>query len=143
MNESQEAVRLVASLARSGDADQDAAQIAETVGAAWRGIDAALTPLIGHRGVAALQTRSLHVAGKTHPWLKGALDGAPPAPNAANIDAVLRAQTPAHAAAGGAAFLHTFHDLLASLVGPSLTERLLRSIWIRFLNAPPAQDTSP
>jgi hypothetical protein len=33
--------------------------------------------------------------------------------------------------------------LLASLVGTSLTERLLRSVWDHSPGAAPAQDTSP
>ena len=39
--------------------------------------------------------------------------------------------------------LQTFHELLATLVGPSLTERLLRSVWADSSSGPPAQDTSP
>ena len=44
---------------------------------------------------------------------------------------------------GGGALLQTFYELLASLVGPSLTERLLRSVWAHSSSGPPAQDTSP
>jgi DNA-binding GntR family transcriptional regulator len=59
----------------------------------------------------------------------------------AALKALLSRQTSADAASGGAAFLHAFHDLLSSLVGHSLTERLLRSVWIDFMgDVPPAQD---
>ncbi len=143
MDENRAIARLAASLARGDDTDRTAAQIADTVAAACCAIDAALTPIIGHRGVAALANRSLHVAARAHPWLRGALEVAPADMDPALLESLLRAQTRADAAGGGAAFLQTFHELLASLVGASLTERLLRSVWIQFLSVPTSQDTSP
>jgi hypothetical protein len=38
----------------------------------------------------------------------------------------------------GVALLHTFQELLESLVGRSLTERLLSPLWDRPLSDPPA-----
>ena len=46
-----------------------------------------------------------------------------------------------NAAAAGGALLQTFHKLLTTLVGSSLTERLLRSVWTNHFDAPSAQDT--
>jgi hypothetical protein len=46
------------------------------------------------------------------------------------------------AAAGGSALFLRFHDLLASLVGASLTDRLLRSVWTHSSAVSPVQDTS-
>lgn len=60
----------------------------------------------------------------------------------AALKAILAQQDSETATAGGA-LLQTFYELLASLVGPSLTERLLRSVWENPLSGPPAQDTSP
>lgn len=51
-------------------------------------------------------------------------------------------QSSADAASAGSVLLQTFYDLLASLVGLSLTERLLRSVWANSSRGPPAQDTS-
>ena len=51
-------------------------------------------------------------------------------------------QAAAEAAAGGTALFQSFHELLASLVGASLTDRLLRSVWAHSSGASPAQDTS-
>ena len=45
-------------------------------------------------------------------------------------------------AGGGGLLLQTFYELLASLVGPSLTGRLLDAVWTPPSSAP-AQDTSP
>jgi len=44
----------------------------------------------------------------------------------AALKSMLAQRSSDEAAAGGSAFFQTFHDLLASLVGPSLTERFRR-----------------
>lgn len=120
----------------------DAAQIAEKMAETWQQIDAALSPIVGQRGVAALYARSLQVTARLHPWLAGQPDAAIVAMNLAGMKSAMAQQSGAEAAAGGAALLANFHDLLAGLVGPSLTERLLRSVWANFTRGPPAQDTS-
>ena len=61
----------------------------------------------------------------------------------AALRSVLVQQSSTEAAAGGGDLLQTFHELLASLVGTSLTERQLRSIWAPSANGPPTQDTPP
>jgi hypothetical protein len=109
---------------------------------AWQRIDGALAPIVGQRGVAALYKRSLHLTAHTHPWLVAAHDGEQTVMNLAALESLLVRQTGSAAAAGGSALLCTFHDLLATLIGPSLTERLLLSVWEEFLTGPAAQDTS-
>jgi hypothetical protein len=50
------------------------------------------------------------------------------------------------AAAAGNGFLTTFHGLLSGLIGPSLTERLLRDVWdpaSQPHEPPTAQDPKP
>ena len=69
-------------------------------------------------------------------------EGIPTAIDLATLKSVLAQQSSADAAGDGA-LLQTFYDLLASLVGPSLTERMLRSIWKTSTSGAPAQDTSP
>jgi hypothetical protein len=140
--ESQESRRIAAPLAHRVAKDADAAQIAEAVVSTWQEIDAALTPIIGQRGVAALHKRSLYLTGAAHPWLAGMHEGVQSTMDLATLKSVLAQQSSADAEAGGGALLQTFHELLASLVGPSLTERLLRSVWANSLSGPPAQDTS-
>jgi len=122
--------------------DARAAEIADAVVAIWQDIDAALAPIIGRRGVAALCRRSLFLTASLQPALASAQEGALSAAPLAELRALLAQQSDADAAAHGSAFLHTFQELLASLVGPSLTERLLRSAWTH-APGPTAQDTLP
>jgi len=49
-------------------------------------------------------------------------------------------QSAGTAAAIGGEILQTFYELLSMLVGPSLTERLLRSVWADFLSGPVVKD---
>ena len=56
-------------LAHRVDREGDATQIADAVFAVWQKIDAALSPIVGTRGVAALYKRSLYLCGTTHPRL--------------------------------------------------------------------------
>lgn len=121
----------------------DAAQAADAMVATCQKIDAALIPIIGHRGVAALYGRSLHLVAATHPWLAAAHAGVEAPMDLAVLKSVLARQSGAGAAAGGRALVRTFLDLLATLIGRSLTERLLLSVWEDLLSGPAAQDISP
>ncbi|MBC7480436.1 MAG: hypothetical protein H7337_00620 [Rhizobacter sp.] len=128
---------------RGPGARWDATAFADTMVWAWKDINAALTPLVGQGGVAALYHRSLHLTAKLHPWL-----AVPPAGIKSVIDldalhTLLGSQSLAEATAGGEAFLGTFHELIASLIGLSLTERLLFPVWDKYMNASPEQDPSP
>lgn len=140
---SQDSHRIAAPLARRVGPAADAAQIAAAVFAIWAEIDDALTPILGPRGVAALYQRSLHLAALAHPGLAAPDEADPPAIGPAALKATLARRSSAAAAVAGNAFLQTFHDLLASLIGPSLSERLLRAAWENSSGTPPAQDTSP
>ena len=120
-----------------------APQMAESIVAIWKEIDLALAPIIGTRGVAALYWRSLHLSSSAHPWLASIHKGAQAAIDLAALKSVIAQQTSGDAAAGSDTLFGTFHDLLAALVGSSLTERLLRSVWAQTLGGPPAQDSSP
>jgi hypothetical protein len=123
-------------------AGADVGQVADTIVGLWHEIDQALNPIVGHRGVAALYHRSLKLAAAAHPWLAGAAPGMLAAVDLPALKAALVQQTAAQAAAGGSALFETFHELLASLVGAGLTERLLRSVWTPSSGASPAQDPS-
>ena len=130
-------------LANRIDADAGAAQIAAAVLAIWEEIDDALTPIVGPLGLVALYRRTVHLVAEQHPWLAGRDDGVLTDTDPAVLKSVLAQRSSAEAAAGGNAFLITFHDLLASLIGPSLTARLLRSVWETPSSGTAAQDTSP
>jgi secreted protein with Ig-like and vWFA domain len=116
--------------------------LADTILGLWQEIDQALSPIVGSRGVAALYNRSLQLTTVAHPWLPSAASGVLAAIDLAALKAALLRQTAARAAAGGSALLETFRELLASLVGTALTERLLRSVWTPTSGASPAQDHS-
>lgn len=122
--------------------DASAEQIAGAIAGIWQDIDQALHPIIGHRGVAALYNRSLHLTAATYPWLAIGVQGVPAAVDASALKAALVQQVAAEAAAGGVALFHSFRELLSSLVGAALTDRLLRSVWARSAGATSAQDTS-
>jgi hypothetical protein len=130
-------------LANRVGSDADATQIAAAVLAIWEEIDDALTPLIGPLGLAALYRRTVHLSAARHLWLAGRDEGVLTDTDPAVLKSLLAHRSSAEAAAGGSAFLDTFHELVASLIGPSLTARLLRSVWDNPSSGPAAQDTSP
>ena len=109
---------------------------------ALQGIDEALTPIIGKRGVAALHQRTVHLAHGSSAWLIVTKDGVPTAMDFEALKTALAQQQALDAAEQGGLLLQTFHALLTTLVGPSLTERLLRPAWATLLSGPSAQDTT-
>lgn len=127
---------------RTRDAS-DTAQVADAIVATWREIDQALTPIIGQRGIASLYKRSLYLTHSAHPWMAGLHEGLPTSMDLEALKALLAHQTSAEATAGGRDLLQTFHELLTRLIGPSLTERLLRSVWANSSSGSPPQDNSP
>jgi hypothetical protein len=133
--------QIAQSLAQRVTAGASTAQIAQAVAQVCRDIDTALTPIIGPRGVGALSTRCLHLAGRTYPWLTSAPAGDIHISAVSTLQARLAQRSNDEAAAAGLLFLQTFDALLISLIGASLTERLLDPVWATFLNAPPALDT--
>ena len=118
------------------------ADIADHAMVTWRQIDTALSPIIGNGGVGALYKRSLFLARTRHAWLTTVQTSAP-ADDFAGLRAALALQSSSEAAAANAALLQTFHDLLTSLIGASLTERLLRPVWAPLTGGDAAQDTTP
>ena len=134
---------LPAPLAHRVGRDANATQIADAVAATWQEIDTALAPILGSRGVAALYKRSLYLCGATHPWLAVLHEGVQTGVDLPPLKSLLTQQGSADAANAATALFQTFHQLLSSLIGLSLTERLLRSVWSDFPGGSPAQDTSP
>lgn len=150
--ESQQGPQIAATLMREVGRGADAAHIADAIVSRWLALESALAPILGRKGVAAIYKRSLYLAGRDYPWLAAAYEGTQeggdftaPAPAVLGLPilrSVLTQQSSADAAAGGGALLQIFHELLASLIGPSLTERLLRPVWAESSSGSPAQDTS-
>jgi hypothetical protein len=126
--------------------ESTAAEVADACGALWLEIVAVLSPIIGTRGVAALGQRSLHLASAAHPWLAARQPADSDPLDAAWLASLLAQRSGDEAAAAGSTFLQTFRDLLSSLIGASLTERLLRTVWgppDTPTNSPTAQDPTP
>ena len=118
-----------------------AGQVAEIVNSAWERIAAALAPVIGHRGVAALYRRSLYLAAVSHAWLAVAQGGGSLAEmDLAPLRAELARRSGAEAAAAGATLLLSFHGLVDSLIGPTLSGQLLGGVWGDLFSGSPAQD---
>jgi hypothetical protein len=111
--------------------------------AIWQRISGALSPVIGAGGVIALYRRSLHLSRAAYPWLTTAPDDRSMAGELAALLALLQQQSREDAIAAGRSMLRTFNDLLISLIGRSLTEHLLASVWDNAARGSAAQDISP
>ena len=138
--DSQESSRIAAPLARRLGGNADAVQIAEAIVVVWEEIDHVLAPIIGHRGVVALCKRSLHLTALRHDCLDGVYKRVQSGVEFNELKPVI-AQTDITVAVGDD-LLQKFYELLASLIGESLAERLLRSVWDNASVGPP-QDDSP
>jgi len=141
--DSQHGARWPEPLASRLGADAGTDEVAGAFMAVWHEIDAAMSPIIGQRGVAALFHRSLKLVSAAHTWLSAGRGSALDAVDPAALEAMLLLQTAAEAAEGGAALFQSFHDLLSSLVGAALTNRLLHSVWTSSAGDTPAQDLLP
>ena len=123
---------------KNGASAKDVAQLVTTT---CFEIDIALSPIVGRRGLAGLLRRSLVLSGTRHPWLASCPETFDLNADLAALTTALSDQTPEMAANGGGLLLEEFHLLLTSLVGSSLTERLLRTVWANFLSGPSALDS--
>jgi hypothetical protein len=138
--------RVTASLAFRVGQSADASPVADAIGSAWADMEAALSPVLGRRGVAALYKRSLHLNVAAYPWLALVPESTDEATaiDLMPLRSMLGRQSGADAAEAGAALIHTFIGLLNSLMGVSLSERLLDSVWAPPSNGGPrAQDNVP
>lgn len=134
------APRVPTAIARLLAEGADASRMAAATVAAWLAIEAALSPIIGLRGVAAMYKRSLFLTRSEFPWLGAVYEGALGPSEFASLQGALSRQSDADAAAASAALLQSFNSLLASLIGESLSERLLRSVWESHSSGSAAQD---
>jgi hypothetical protein len=131
----QSSAALTSGLAKRAQSEADAVQIAEAMVATWQCIDAALAPVIGSKGTAALYERSCHLTGRTHSWLADA------AIDPAALKSVVARQSDTDAVLGCSALVQTFDRLLGDLIGPSLAKRLLGSACADAASGSPARDT--
>ena len=139
---SEESRQIVASLAHRAGPNADTAKTAQAIVSTLQDMDTALTPIIGQKGVAALYRRSLHLCASTHPSLAGTCDKMQAGMDLTALPPVLVEQSEADALFFGEVFLTTFYELLTTLIGPSLTARLLRGVWEPSLSDTPSQENS-
>ncbi|ACU90321.1 hypothetical protein Dbac_2239 [Desulfomicrobium baculatum DSM 4028] len=114
---------------RAGDSP-DALAIAKATSETWLLMSAQLTPVIGGNGVEAILKRSVHLTSVVFPWMtipdaQMDIDSLP-----VRINALLAGREPVAAAQASSSLLITFTELLATLIGNSLTRRLLDPVWI-------------
>lgn len=123
-------------------AGADVLRIAEMAVSIWKDISIALSPIIGQPGVAALFKRSIYLTRIAHPCLAAVLEDRTEPDEFIAMQDVLAQQTSATAVAATVALLQHFQDLLTSLIGLSLTERLLLPVWEKPSSGPAVQDTT-
>lgn len=127
-------------LGRWASGGAEPALIAEEVVKVWMRVEAALRPIVGAKGVAALYGRSRQLAAELHPWL-GSGDAAQTDWKLMDLN-VLRAQVAAQDAGNAlqASLDHLGHfdHLLGTLIGEALKDQLLAQAW--FTPAPTAGD---
>ena len=141
--DSHESSRLTAPLTSRVAEGADSRQIAAAISALWTDIETALQPIVGRRGVAALFKRTLYLAAARYAWLAPLKSGSDDAADLSQLTSLFAAQPPLLASEAGAAVFEIFCELLATLIGASLSERLLQTAWSNSSSAVPAQDPTP
>jgi hypothetical protein len=139
--ESKESHRIVATLVQRAGNGATVPELAESIVSTWQTIEASLTPIMGQRSVAMLYKRSCYLASREHAWLMDMHQGMQTTMNLAALKSALLAQSSTEIASGAGRALQMFYEVLTNLLGASLTERLLQSVWAGLLPAP-AQDES-
>lgn len=117
-----------ASLTRLAADGADSLRVADSAVAVWQDLDAALSPILGRRGVAALFKRSLLLTVPAHSSLVAAHASAETVVDFDALRVALKQLSGANAIATNGALLRKFVDLLTTLIGESLTGRLLQSV---------------
>jgi len=116
-------------LTREAGTDADAKALAAAARRVYDTLAGQLALLIGEGGVRALTARSLHLVQRDFPWLAKAQEPDPSEGPFAQVGFRLERQEPAVATAAAAAALATLGGLLATLIGETLTMRVLRAAW--------------
>ncbi len=125
---------------RIGTTETSAAQVAEAVAGLWREIERELTPIVGTLGVDALSSRALYLAGRQYAWLLPAPESAQSDFDLSGLRTSIVASESTAALSGSVALLQSFHDLLISMIGAALTDRLLSPVWDFSPSGQPARD---
>ncbi len=142
--DSQESSRFTTALTQRVAEDANSRQIADAIGAMWADIESSLQPVLGRRGVSALFKRTLHLTAIRHPWLAAVkAGGADSAADLVELTELFAQQSPAAVTEAGCDLFAIFRDLLTTLIGERLSERLLQAAWSTSSRAAPVQDPNP
>ena len=107
-----------------------AVQVADATALLWHDVELALQPVIGRRGVASLFERTLHLASNDFHWLPSPAPGdLGRAVETADLVQSLAMQSPEVAIDASNAMFTIFHQLICTLIGTRLCNRLLQSVW--------------
>ena len=112
---------------RAGDS-ADTIAIAKATAETWLLICAQLTPVIGGNGVDAILNRSLYLTSAAFPWLAGSDEQVNHESLPLRISMRVAGRDPVTAAQASSSLLITFIELLSTLIGNSLTRRLLAPV---------------
>lgn len=116
-------------LAHRAGEGANASAVAEAAISIWHQAAVRLAPVIGAQGVEVLFRRSLHLTKGKTPWLTMAVDDGDFVALLATLQSRLADRDAAAALEASHVLLVHFTELLGSLIGKSLTERLLAPIW--------------
>lgn len=122
---------------------EDQAVIADAAVRIWQAMFGALAPIIGARGVAALFARSLYLTRPRHPWMADVREDLLQPGTFSTLHVALCRQTAPDAVDAHGALLQAYYDLLTTLIGGSLTERLVQSVLDQPSNGDAVRDTTP
>lgn len=95
----------------------------------WEKLATEVISIVGAGGFDSLYARSVFLAQSRFPWLAAGPSPAQAGDRFASLKTSLAAQTPAHASEANRLLLVTFTDIVASLIGETLTTGILRSAW--------------
>jgi hypothetical protein len=121
--------------------DDDSSRIADEAVAQWRGVLAALSPVIGGHGVGALYRRTVFLARELHPWLE--VPGESATIDFEHLRTLLAWRDARDAVEARDTLSRIFIELLSSLIGASLAQRLLPAGFPNPTPGPAAQDPQP
>lgn len=122
-----EAIRIILRQ-RAGDSP-DALAIARAASEVWLLMTARLIPVIGDNGVESILNQSLRLTGIVFPWLADSNPALGHAAFPARIMELMAGREAIVALQATSFLLITFTELLATLIGNSLTRRLLTPVW--------------
>ena len=135
--QNQESPRIAATLAHRVGQSANSTQVADALARIWCEAESALIPIIGKQGVLALLKRSLFLSSPAHIWLANMHQGVQTSTELATL---IAQQSVDEALTGSMTLLLRFYELLTSLIGPSLADRLLDPVWANPSSGETAQD---